>query len=195
MPTGYTAGIENGKIDNGSDFLKVCSRAFGALIHMREDPLENKIRKAECSEFYTKRLNEAKEKLNEILSMSDKQIEVEIKNGYDTKLKEYKDIYNEGEEKNKKYNHILAEVLEWIPPTDDHEGLKSFAIDQIKISMSDFHIEYKDKTPDKFTIPEWRKTMTELALNEIEYYSKAIKEETESINDKNKWVDDLLQSL
>ena len=32
MPTGYTAGIEDGKITTGKEFLKLCTRGFGIAI-------------------------------------------------------------------------------------------------------------------------------------------------------------------
>lgn len=37
--TGYTAQIENGNITTGKDFLKLCTRAFGIAMDMREKPL------------------------------------------------------------------------------------------------------------------------------------------------------------
>lgn len=40
MPTGYTAGILDNKITTFSEFALLCSRAFGATIHMREDDLD-----------------------------------------------------------------------------------------------------------------------------------------------------------
>ena len=35
--TGYTAQIENGNITTGKDFLKLCTRAFGIAMDMREN--------------------------------------------------------------------------------------------------------------------------------------------------------------
>lgn len=37
MPTGYTAGIIDGKINTFRDFALVCVKAFGAAIHMRDE--------------------------------------------------------------------------------------------------------------------------------------------------------------
>ena len=39
MPTGYTAGILEGKIKTFPEFAKICMRAFGAAIHMRDNGL------------------------------------------------------------------------------------------------------------------------------------------------------------
>ena len=39
MPTGFTAGILDGKINSFREFALVCVRAFGAAAHMRDDGL------------------------------------------------------------------------------------------------------------------------------------------------------------
>ena len=39
MPTGYTAYIEDGSITTGKEFLKLCSRAFGVAIDIKDEPL------------------------------------------------------------------------------------------------------------------------------------------------------------
>ena len=39
MPTGYTAYIEDGDITTGKEFLKLCTRAFGIAIDLKDEPL------------------------------------------------------------------------------------------------------------------------------------------------------------
>lgn len=39
MPTGYTSYIYDGKITNGSDFLKLCTRAFGIAVDIKDENL------------------------------------------------------------------------------------------------------------------------------------------------------------
>ena len=40
MPTGYTAGIIDGKTETFQDFAKQCMRAFGVTIHMRDENMD-----------------------------------------------------------------------------------------------------------------------------------------------------------
>lgn len=40
MPTGYTYPVCEGKITEFPDFALSCARAFGALISMREEPMD-----------------------------------------------------------------------------------------------------------------------------------------------------------
>lgn len=39
MPTGYTYEIENGEINTGAEFLKLCTRAFCIAADMRDESL------------------------------------------------------------------------------------------------------------------------------------------------------------
>lgn len=40
MPTGYTSYIKDGKITSGKEFLKLCTRAFGIAIDLKEESLD-----------------------------------------------------------------------------------------------------------------------------------------------------------
>ena len=39
MPTGYTSYIYDGKIRNGADFLKLCTRSFGIAVDIKDEDL------------------------------------------------------------------------------------------------------------------------------------------------------------
>lgn len=40
MPTGYTSYIKDGKITSGKEFLKLCTRAFGIAIDLKDEFLD-----------------------------------------------------------------------------------------------------------------------------------------------------------
>ena len=40
MQTGYTDYIKDGKITSGKDFLKLCTRAFGVAIDLKDESLD-----------------------------------------------------------------------------------------------------------------------------------------------------------
>ena len=63
MPTGYTAGIIDGKTETFQEFAKQCMRAFGATIHMRDENMDKEYEPRTPSDYHTKALEEAKEKL------------------------------------------------------------------------------------------------------------------------------------
>ncbi len=60
MPTGYTAGILDGKITTFQQFAKQCMRAFGATIHMRDDDMDAEITPRTPSDYYSKEIEKAK---------------------------------------------------------------------------------------------------------------------------------------
>ena len=63
MPTGYTAGVVDGTIKTFNDFAKSCMRAFGATIHMRDEPLNRKYEQRVPGVYYIESLEEAKKEL------------------------------------------------------------------------------------------------------------------------------------
>ena len=40
MPTGYTYYINDGEITSGKEFLKLCTRAFGIAIDIKDESLD-----------------------------------------------------------------------------------------------------------------------------------------------------------
>lgn len=40
MPTGYTSYINDGKITSGKEFLKLCTRAFGIAVDLKDESLD-----------------------------------------------------------------------------------------------------------------------------------------------------------
>ena len=63
MPTGYTAEILNGEIKTFPEFAKKCARAFGAMIHMRDDSLDATYKKKRA-QFLSQRTNERNKRRN-----------------------------------------------------------------------------------------------------------------------------------
>ena len=88
MPTGYTAGILDGKITTFPQFAKQCMRAFGATIHMRDDDMDAEITPRTPSDYYSKEIEKAKQLLKDAETFSD---EVIVKNRKEEleKSKEY----------------------------------------------------------------------------------------------------------
>ena len=74
MPTGYTDPILKGKITNFKDYAKLCMRAFGAAIHMRDDSLDIEYTKREPSQYHIDSLKSWEERLTELKSMTDEQL-------------------------------------------------------------------------------------------------------------------------
>ena len=74
MPTGYTAGIIDGEITTFEQFAIQCTRAFGATIHMRDNPLDSPYEPRTPSDHYVNSLQSQREKLEETKTMTDEAI-------------------------------------------------------------------------------------------------------------------------
>ena len=67
MPTGYTAHIEDGEITTGKEFLKLCTRAFGVAVSLKDEPLSTPTPSSfEPSPFYNESYDGALKKLEEV---------------------------------------------------------------------------------------------------------------------------------
>lgn len=195
MPTGYTAKVEDGSITELRDYILACARNFGALMHMRDDSLDKQIERCTPSDYSLKKIEEATIRLENLYLISDEDMEIAIAKDYEKELRGNRSYYEEGESQNARYDAMLKKVLDWNPPTKEHESLKEFAIQQIKISKSDFHKLYKDKLPKMLSLSEY-KTMIESQLkNDIEYHKKSHQQEIERCNKVNQWIDKLFESL
>lgn len=203
MPTGYTAPILDGKVKNFKQYAKVCMRAFGATIHMRDDDFDAKYRKAEPSNYHKDKLVEIKKQMEDLLNMSDEALALEQEKSIKQRISRANASLKKIEKQKSKLNEILADVRKWTPPTDDHTELKEFMIDQILKTIDfDCKTRYYDEELERCTSElknidpkSIRQERMDCFKNDINYHTKNYAEEVERCRDRNKWVEDLLDSI
>lgn len=108
--------------------------------------------------------------------------------------------YENGSEKNRVENARLEEmerqVSGWTPPSRDHEGLKTFMLQQIGTSRhnTDYYAtqiaDIRTKSPGDYFNEAVAKEK-----RDIEYHTKEHKGEVERSSERNEWVRLLRQSL
>jgi len=203
MPTGYTAGILDGKITTFTQFAKKCMRAFAATIHMRDDDMDAEFTPRTPSGYYLEEIEKAKQLLKDAETLSD---EVIVKNRKKEleKSKEYHLSAIEKKKVDKKnMNDILKYVRKWQPPTADHNEIKDFMIDQIeKTIYFDCKTQYNDEALELIELElltlnasEIRKAMVETSKEDFEYNTKNYNEDVERCDKSNQWVSDFVESL
>lgn len=199
MPTGYTAFIENDTIDNAKDFIMLCARAFGACIDMRDEPLSKPIPKEfELDTYHAKEIEKAKMRLEQIESMTNEEIQKQCDKEYNKRIDDRIGIKEYRKEMKEKYEKVLSGIKMWNPPTQDHEGLKKFAIKQIEMCLPDYNENtYFDgiENVEKETVDEWRKRNIESCNNDIEYHKNKWNIEITRWRNRNKWLRDLRESI
>jgi len=195
MSTGYTAGIKNGI--SFEEYVLRCARNFGACITMRDEPFDKPIpEKFEESDYYKKKVENIKEKLQELKSLSDAELQIIIDKEYENKIKDNQERILECKALKEKYDEMLYQVNEWNPPSKEHIGLKNFMIDQINISYSDCDYSYyENKKIIKLQIEQYKYEKEKELLKDLDYHMKRWKEEAERTAERNLWIKQLRESL
>jgi len=203
MPTGYTAGILDGKITTFPQFAKQCMRDFGATIHMRDDDMDAEFIPRTPSDYYSKEIEKAKQLLKDAETLSD---EVIVRNRKEEleKSKEYHlSSISKKKVDAKNMNDILKDVRKWQPPTSEHTGIKDFMINQIEKTIDfDCKTKYNDEALAEIELEllilnasEIRKNMIAKAKKDFEYNTKNYNEDVERCEKSNQWVSDFVGSL
>jgi hypothetical protein len=195
MPTGYTAEL----MEKGQDFRTFalrCARAFGACIMQRDDPVDAEPKKQEPSSYYANSLSEARAKLAMLEAMGPdarRHHGIGLKN---EQIKSHREWLAKDREENARLDAMAAQVSAWMPPTEEHTGLKKFMQEQIQTSRHGITYiekalaELEAKSPEEFYAEA-----TAGAMWQIEYAEKLLREEQERTEGRNEWIEKLYASL
>jgi hypothetical protein len=204
MPTGYTAGIIDGEITTFEQFATQCSRAFGATIHMRDNPLDSPYEPRTPSEYYVNSLQSQREKLEETKTMTDEAIVQD----FETLLKDSLEYHERELEKTKvnlgRLNSIMESAKSWVPPTEDHEGVRDYMIDQLEITIKadgdpSYHVnkivQAKKELEEGIDPKVYREEKIKEIEDRISYYGAEVQKELERCKQSNDWMDKFLESI
>ncbi|ATF13556.1 hypothetical protein A616_16700 [Brevibacillus brevis X23] len=195
MPTGYTSRLYEGENVSVEEFISTCARAFGAYIMVRDEPLDKKVPdEFQPSTYNKERLEEARERLNELLSMSLDEAKLKAEEEHQMTLEQKRKQRHEKDILNKKYTDMLTKVKAWQPPSTKHDGLKEFCITQLKDSIK-WDCGYILPDPIKQSPEEWLNSKIENTKKDIDYHTNAWNEEVKRTTERNKWIKQLKESL
>jgi hypothetical protein len=205
MPTGYTSGILDGEIKSFPDFAKLCMRAFGATIHMRDEDLGVRWipRTIEQNDYNLKNIERCKDSLNRLLTTKDSELVSDEKKSLEKRIRYHKKKVREIKKVRKNLDAFLEEANSYTPPTEDHHGIKEFMINQIQMTIDhDGSWKYHDEQIDLLTTrllnidpAILRIQETERIEKELAYHQKQLDEEKERCEKANGWVESFLKSL
>ena len=199
MPTGYTEFIENGKITTGADFIMLCARAIDVLGEMFDEPLSAPIpQELKGSSYYKERLDEYYHKLAILRGMFKEDIHNANEEEYQKKLQSRREHIERMKCSLEKYSKVRSEVMAWEPPTNDHVGLKNFAINQINMCTDDLqrNINYYESMPvEKPTDEEWYAHEVDVYEKYVRDYEKKALDAVKRNEYNNRWLSLLRDSL
>ncbi len=197
MSSGYTHKIRQGdKNFTFKEFAFKCSREFGALISMRDEPMNAKIPdEIKPSDYHQKFFLLGNKEFDRVQAMSDEECQKEANEECETKID-----YNEKQEKENneiivRYEIMLKEVVAWTPPTPDHTKLKEFMIEQINESIKFDCPIYKDKKSFPITGPQWKQRKLKSLSKSIADHAVSYTDEVKRCKDKTDWIQALKKSL
>lgn len=194
MPTGYTAEIYHGRPVSLRDFAFGCARAFGALAHMRDAPMDAPIpAKVEPdTAYHEEQLRVAQARLDHLLALDDTGIATECAVHNQEQWARYEEHRLETERLRAAYDNMLVEVRSHPFPTE-LETLRNFMIQQLECAL-----EY-DCHDRSFPVPvapaAFRTMMLGDVRHDIDYHNKEIGREIDRAARCNAWLQSLRASF
>jgi len=196
MPSGYTEDVADGKVTEFRDFAMNCARAFGALIHMRDDPSSAAIPDViEPSTYHADRLAEARDKMTALEAMTRADKEAAADAAYRDEIAADARYATRIAEQKSRYDAMIAKAAAWTPPTPDHAEMKNFMLQQLRDSV-DFDCSNRtSRVPVKLTADEWYSKAAAKCSEDIARHSEEHAKEVERAASRTAWVKALRQSL
>jgi len=200
--TGYTLGFLTGETETLEDFARVCARAFGATFHLKDKPLGTSLDFKTVNPFYEQEIKKTIDKIVEIDDLTDEELLTKIEND----LKEAQDYLIEDTEKRHnakiKFEEMREKVENWTPPSEKHQALKDFMINQLEVSLDQVNPNMHDKALEEvdgelatIDVAAYREKRIEEYKNQIEKFAGSQAAEIESAKESNEWIEVLTESF
>lgn len=195
--TGLTSLVAENDNVTLEQFAMRCARHFGALIDMRDEPMDAPIpEEFEVSNHYRKDYERAKAEYENFIAnpLTDEELE---KKYNDYVAEETEKAKQENEERRiirKRYEAMLAKVRKWQPPTSDHVELKNLMERQLTDSIE---WDCKEYEPNILTKDEFISSnkASEPLKECMGLYKNRWQVEIATVNSRNRWLKDLRESL
>ena len=182
MPTGYTACIDDG--GSFADYVWSCSRAF---IRNGDD---NEGRPAEIP-YYRESVAKSEAELQR-LSKADPV--AEYKAWFEAKKESNAKYLAKNKVVREKYNQMRMRVSDWVPPSELHENMKKFMLEQLATGMESDMSKYWGE-PEPQDPYEWHAEQCFQARERLERARESLQKHLEWVEAGQKWVDQLEASV
>lgn len=172
MPTSYTAPVQDGDISTLAEYALRCACAFA--IDMRDKPLGPLDDPTPPdTTYYDKATTEA---TAELVRLESDEYAANAMQREQTEREEADAKYAAKKaETKRRYKAMLAQVVQWQPPTPEHQGLRDFMesqlLESIKFDCPDSKYSLP-KPPD--TLAAWRLDRIVKLHKDLAYYSEQI---------------------
>ncbi len=193
MPTGYTHRVQSGETTSLREFALTCARGMGALIMMRDEPLDAPVpeRFEPDTKYYSDRLAEAEAKLAQLQAMSSAEREAAAAAHKSAAEARNAKRVAENDQQRRRYEDMIAKVQAW---QGAPEGLKEFMLEQLVYSMK-FDVSDEPYQEKILSAAEWYAAEVRNATNAIANATQNIAGEITRTEGRNAWLAKLHASL
>lgn len=195
MPTGYTAGVQEGTVTEFKDFATTVSRAFGARIMERDNSWDAPYEPRQLEGYYVESFSKAVDKLNELVKVMPEEWADRFEASQQETDKSVEDQNAKRVAEKERYEAMLNKVQLWKPPTDEHVKFKEFMVKQLEESIEFDCKEYTPWEPAEKTVNEYRAAEIASARKNIESYSEQINKQADTVIGNNEWMYQLFRSI
>lgn len=193
MATGYTE-ILSGYDVTFEAFALRCARAMGACVTLREEALDVPIpAKLVPSTYHADRAEEARTALRALEALTIEQCDARAIAEHEAEVRHYGEMVARVSSLKGRYARMRDMVSAWAPPTPEHEGLRTFMIQQLDESIRSC-FDPTPPTPVK-TGAEWRAERAARHRDNIAYHAREHANEVARTDSRNEWLDLLRASL
>ncbi len=194
MPSAYTCDLYEDKPITFKEFVLTCSRAFGATLDQHDDPPDAPRRLPGArTQYYDEAQAAAEADLDRYRGASYELINEWALDDHEAALARWREVDQKRRDVEGRYRDMLAQVIGWLPPTNDHYALKEFMVDQLKESIR-FDCSVVEP-PVRLTVDEYRESRVAAATSSIKHYTKQRSEEIKSTDQRRNWITTLAKSL
>lgn len=195
MPTGYTHKIKPGASVSFPEFAMDCARAFDACVTLCDGPGggEKIPEEFKADTWHAERAAADRKELARLSSLTPSEVLVESERLRRVAVGDHLRRAQEVKDQRAAYEDMLAKVRQWTPPSAEHDGLKSFMVEQIDSSIKfDCFVSEEPTWPSP---EDWHEKAIERARNSIAYHEREQAKEIERASGRTEWVRKLRQSL
>lgn len=193
MPSAYTQALHDGE-QSFAEFALDCSRAFGALIDLKDEPEAPIPDEFRPSDYHERELAAAMARLRIVSTWTEESATFEADRAYERELSAHVREREQRVAIRARYEDMLRDARAWQPPTEEHVELSKFMIQQLESSI-DFDCSPLRDEPARLSGLEYKAQRESEASRDVAYHAKCWKEDIERAQGRTQWLRALRKSL
>ena len=171
----------------------ICARQFPALISIADkaigEPIPDKIKPRG---FCKRRLNKLSRRLAEVKRWSKTRAEMEANKAFKKEFLCVKRDSDKFQAISDNYIALLSRVASWVPPTQNHQSLKNFMLDQL---LTDMNFLMVLQVPEMLSGEKYRSKLISRITRDIKIFTLANEKDIENAEWATVWLEKLRKSL